>query len=147
MKKSINFKNRKASFEYTFLEECIAGIKLKGTEIKSIREGNVSFSDSFCYFKNGELFLKNLSISEYKNASHKQHETKRERKLLLTKRELRKLEAKSQNKGLTIIPYRLFINERGLAKVIIVLAKGKKLYDKRASIKEREIKRDLKENY
>lgn len=142
--KDINIKNRKASFEFTFIEEFVAGIKLVGTEIKSIRNGQVSFSDSFCYFKEGELFVKNLSISEYKNASFEQHEPKRDRKLLLTKKELRKLEPKAHEKGLTLIPYRLFINERGLAKLVIVLAKGKKLYDKREDIKKRDDERNMR---
>jgi len=145
MKKNISFKNKKARFEYSFLEEYVAGIKLVGTEIKSIREGKVSFSDSFCYFKDGELFLKNLSIAEYQKASFEQHEAKRDRNLLLTKRELRKLEAKSQDDGLTIIPYILFINDRGLAKVTIVLAKGKKLYDKRFSERLKTDKKQMRD--
>jgi len=141
--KIINLKNKKARFEFVFIEEYVAGIKLKGTEIKSIRESKVSFSDSFCFFKDGEIFLKNLSISEYKNASGAQHEEKRERQLLLTKKELRKLEVKAQDKGLTIIPYRLFINDRGLAKVVIVLVKGKKLYDKRQAERNKFDKKEM----
>ena len=144
MKKNISFKNKKARFEYIFLDEYVAGIKLVGTEIKSIRAGKVSFSDSFCYFRDGELFLKNFSISEYEKASFEQHEPKRDRKLLLTKRELRKLESSSRNDGLTIIPYIVFINERGLAKVTIVLAKGKKLFDKRNDIKKRDDERSMR---
>jgi len=147
MKNEVNVKNKKASFEFEFIEEFVAGIVLFGTEIKSIRNGGTSFSDSYCYIRDGEIFVKNLHISEYKFASYNQHEPKRDRKLLLTKREIRKLKEKTQEKGLTIVPSKLFINERGLAKVVIQLARGKKLHDKRESIKDREIKRDIRENY
>jgi len=144
--KNINIKNRRASFEFEFLEEFIAGIQLKGTEIKSIRNGEVSFSDSYCFFDKNELFVKNLSISEYKHASFAQHDPKRNRKLLLTKRELKKLQSKTQEKGLTIIPSRIFINEKGFAKMVIVLARGKKKYDKRQSLKIKDLKREVREN-
>ncbi len=143
MKNSINIKNRKAKFNYEFLDKYTAGIKLAGTEIKAIREGKANISESFCEFNNHELFVINMHVEEYSHASHFNHNPKSERKLLLQKRELRKLEKEVTNSGLTIIPLRLFINERGLAKLQITLAKGKKLYDKRETIKDRESKRRL----
>src|SRR5690606_35145495 len=118
-----------------FLEEYSAGIVLTGTEIKSIREGKVSMADAYCFFNKGELFVKNMNISRYENGTHYNHDPLRERKLLLSRRELRKLENKLTDKGLTVIPTRIFINDGGLAKLDIALAKGKKLYDKRESIK------------
>jgi SsrA-binding protein len=139
---NIQIKNRKASFEYHFLDTFIAGIVLTGTEIKSIREGKVNLQDAYCVFYGEELWVKQMHISPYTQASHYNHEMTRERKLLLTKRELKKLLGKNE-KGLTIIPTRLFINDRGLAKVEIALAKGKKLYDKRDDIKDRDIKREM----
>lgn len=142
-KSNINIKNRKAGFEYFFLDEYTAGIVLTGTEIKSIRAGKVSLSDSYCMFFGKELFVVGMHIAEYKNSGFCQHQPKRNRKLLLTKRELRKLKEKSQEKGLTIIPTSLFINKRGLAKLNIALAKGKHSYDKKESIKEKDSKRDL----
>ncbi len=142
LQKTINIKNKKASFEYYFLEEYAAGMVLTGTEIKSVREGKVSMADAYCFFHKGELYVKNLNISRYENGTYFNHDPLRERKLLLTRRELRKLENKLTDKGLTIIPTRLFINDSGLAKIEIALAKGKKLYDKRDSIKERDIKRE-----
>lgn len=142
LQKTINIKNRKASFEYYFLEEYTAGMVLTGTEIKSIREGKVSMADAYCYFSKGELYVKNLNIARYENGTHYNHEPLRERKLLLSRRELRKLENKLTDKGLTVIPTRLFINDGGLAKMEIALAKGKKLYDKRDSIKEKDMKRE-----
>lgn len=147
IKKEVSIINRKARHEFMFLEEYEAGIILLGTEIKSIRGGGVSFSDSYCYIKDNEIFIKNLHIAEYKNASFAQHEPKRDRKLLLTKREIRKLRERMMEKGLAIIPSKLFINARGLAKVVVVLAKGKKLWDKRADLKDKDAKRDIKENY
>lgn len=143
MKNTINIKNRKAKFNYEFLEKYTAGIKLAGTEIKAIREGKASIAESFCEFQDHELFVINMHVEEYSHATHFNHNPKSERKLLLQKRELRKLEKQVQNSGLTIIPTRLFINERGLAKLQIALAKGKKLYDKRETIKDRENKRRL----
>ena len=116
---------------------------LTGTEIKSVKEGKVNLGDSFCYFRQGELWLKNLHISEYKNGSYANHEPLRLRKLLLTKKEMRKLEGKIKEKGLTIIPYKIFFSERGLAKIEIVLAKGKKSFDKRESIKERDTQKEI----
>ena len=142
-KSNINIKNRKAGFEYFFLDEYTAGIVLTGTEIKSIRAGKVSLSDSYCMFFGKELFVVGMHIAEYKNSGFCQHQPKRNRKLLLTKRELRKLKEKSQEKGLTIIPTSLFINKRGLAKLNIALAKGKHSYDKKESIKEKDSRRDL----
>lgn len=143
MKNTINIKNRKAKFEYEFLDKYTAGIKLAGTEIKAIREGKASIAESFCEFQDHELFVINMHVEEYSHASHFSHNPKSERKLLLQKRELRKLEKEVKNSGLTIIPLRLFINDRGLAKLQITLAKGKKLYDKRETIKSRESKRRL----
>lgn len=142
LQKTVNIRNKKASFEYYFLEEYAAGMVLTGTEIKSVREGKVSMADAYCFFNKGELYVKNLNISRYDNGTYFNHEPLRERKLLLTRRELRKLESKLTDKGLTIIPTRLFINDSGLAKMEIALAKGKKLYDKRDSIKEKDIKRE-----
>ncbi|MFN8294657.1 MAG: SsrA-binding protein SmpB [Chitinophagales bacterium] len=135
--------NRKAKFNYEFLESYKAGMVLTGTEIKSVKEGKVNLGDSFCYFRQGELWLKNLHISEYKNGSYANHEPLRLRKLLLTKKEMSKLEGKIKEKGLTIIPYKIFFSERGLAKIEIVLAKGKKSFDKRESIKERDTQKEI----
>ena len=143
MKNAINIKNRRAKFEYEFLDTYVAGIKLAGTEIKSIREGKASIAESFCEFNNGELFAINMTVQEYSHATYFNHNPKTARKLLLKKRELRRLEKEVRNSGLTIIPLRVFINDRGLAKMEIALAKGKKLYDKRETIKERETKRNL----
>lgn len=144
MQKNINILNKKAKFEYELLEQYTAGIVLTGTEIKSIRLGKAQITESFCEFNdNKELFLINSSIEEYSFGTHYNHRAKSERKLLLNKKELRSLYRSLQNKGLTIVPLRLFINEKGLAKVDIALARGKKLYDKRATIKDRDIKRDL----
>jgi SsrA-binding protein len=144
--KTITIKNKKAYFEYFLLEEFEAGIVLTGTEIKSIREGKASFVDSFCAFSNGELFVKNLHISEYTLGTHYNHDPKRDRKLLLNRRELKKLEIKTREKGLTIIPFLLFINEKGLAKLKIALAKGKHSYDKRETLKNKDIKREIERN-
>lgn len=141
--KHINIKNRKASFEFEFLDKYIAGIILKGTEIKSIREGKASLTEAFCFFKKGELFIKQMHIAPYVLASHYNHEAVRDRKLLLSKKELDKLESKFEEKGLSIIPVRLFINDRGLAKMEIALGRGKKIHDKRQNIKEKDAKRDL----
>ena len=143
MKNTINIKNRKAKFNYEFLDKYTAGIKLAGTEIKAIREGKANIAESFCEFNNHELFVINMHVEEYSHATHFNHNPKSERKLLLQRRELRKLEKEVTNSGLTIIPLRLFINDRGLAKLQIALAKGKKLYDKRETIKDRENKRRL----
>ena len=141
--KTISIKNKKAYYEYFLLEEYVAGIQLTGTEIKSIREGKASFVDSFCTFINGELFVRNLHIAEYSLGTHYNHDPKRDRKLLLNARELRKLETKTREKGYTIIPFLLFINEKGFAKLKIAMAKGKHSYDKRESIKKNDIKREI----
>tara|TARA_R110002072_G_scaffold117281_8_gene248247 strand:- start:3533 stop:4000 length:468 start_codon:yes stop_codon:yes gene_type:complete len=141
--KTINIKNRKAKFNYEFLDKFTAGIVLKGTEIKSIREGKASIAESFCEFQDGELFVINMNVEEYSHASHFNHAPKSERKLLLNKRELMKLHKEVRAGGLTIVPLNLFINENGLAKLTIALAKGKKEYDKRDTIKERDTKRNL----
>ncbi|RSK38267.1 SsrA-binding protein SmpB [Mangrovimonas spongiae] len=144
MQKQIHIKNRKAKFQYEILDKYTAGIVLQGTEIKSIRNGKASIAESFCEFnEQGELFVINMTIEEYLYGSHYNHKPKAERKLLLNRRELKKLEKEVKNTGLTIIPLSLFINDNGLAKMVIALAKGKKLYDKRETIKDRESKRRL----
>jgi SsrA-binding protein len=143
---SPEIRNKKASFEYSFLQSYTAGIMLTGTEVKSIREGKANFTDSFCVIMNGEPFLKNMHISEYKEGSYNNHESKRIRKLLLNKEELRKIQNKMKEKGTTIVPVKLFFNERGIAKVEIAIARGKKLFDKRESIKEKDVKRQLARN-
>lgn len=141
--KNIQIKNRKASFEYFFIETFIAGIVLKGTEIKSLREGKANLQDAYCTFFKDELWVKQLHISPYAQAAHYNHDLTRERKLLLNKKELKKLAKGMQDKGNTMIPIKLFINDRGLAKIEIALAKGKKLHDKRENIKEKDVKREL----
>mgnify|MGYP001063218215 FL=1 len=143
MSSKINIKNRKASFEYQFIATFVAGISLVGTEIKSIRNNKANISDAYCVFNGNELFVKNLHIAEYSNGGQNNHEPKRERKLLLNKQELKKMLGKVKEKGNSIIPIRLFINEKGKAKLEIALAKGKKVYDKRESIKEKDQKRDM----
>ena len=139
----INIRNRQAGYEYELLDKYVAGLVLTGTEIKSIREGKVNLQDGYCYFKSGELFVKGVNITPYAQGTHYNHDATRERKLLLKRSELRKLESKSEEKGLTLVPTRLFLNERGLAKLEIALGRGKKMHDKRDSIKEREAKREL----
>lgn len=139
----VNVKNRQASFQYELLDKYIAGIVLTGTEIKSIREGKINLQDGYCYLNNGEVFVKGVNITPYAQGTHYNHEATRERKLLLKRSEIKKLEGKVAEKGLTLIPLRLFINDRGFAKLEIALGKGKKLHDKRESIKEREAKREL----
>ncbi len=141
--RTVNIKNRKASYEFEFLDKYVAGMQLMGTEIKSIRESLVNMQDAFCYFQGDQLYVKQLHIAPYAQGTHYNHESDRERKLLLNKRELSKLSEKSKEKGLSIIPTRLFITDRGFAKLEIVLGRGKKLHDKRDSIKEKDIKRDL----
>ncbi len=144
MQKNINIKNKKARFEYEVLDTYTAGIVLSGTEIKSIRLGKASITESFCEFNDsGELFVINMNVDEYSHGSHFNHKPKAERKLLLNKQELKKLRNEVKASGLTIVPLNLFINDRGLAKLRIALARGKKLYDKREVIKERDTKRDL----
>ena len=143
MKATIEIKNKRAKFEYFLSDDITAGIVLSGTEIKSIRMGKANISDSYGIFVAGELYIKNMFIAEYAMGSYNRHETRTERKLLLNKRELRKYEKKIKEKGFTIIPTRLFINEKGLAKLDIALAKGKQHFDKRNSIKDKDLKRDL----
>ncbi|MCX6280682.1 MAG: SsrA-binding protein SmpB [Bacteroidetes bacterium] len=143
MEKTVSIKNRRASFEYFLLQEFTAGIMLTGTEIKSMREGKASIADAYCSFKGSELFVVNMHIAEYSLGTIYNHEPKRERKLLLTKRELHKLLVKVKERGLTIIPTLFFINENGLAKLNIALAKGKHSYDKRESLKQKDIKREI----
>ncbi|HDZ13550.1 hypothetical protein LCGC14_0679600 [marine sediment metagenome] len=144
VKNNINIKNKKAKFEYELLDTYVAGIVLAGTEIKSIREGKASITQSFCEFnERGELFVINMQVDEYSHASHFNHRPKAERKLLMQRRELNKLRKDVTTSGLTIVPLKLFINDRGLAKLRISLAKGKKLYDKRETIKDRDSKRNL----
>ena len=143
MQNRINIKNKKAFFDYEILEKYVAGMQLKGTEIKSIRQGKASLADTYCYFLKNELWIKNMRISEYENASHFNHDPYRDRKLLLNRKELNKLEKQTREKGLTIIALRVFINEKGLAKTEIALARGKKQYDKREAIKQKDLKRDM----
>ncbi len=140
---NIVIKNKRATFDYELIERYTAGIQLFGTEIKSIRGGKAGLSDTFCSFINNELWVKNMYIAEYFFGTYNNHEVRRDRKLLLTKKELRKLVRATKESGLTIIPVELFIDEKGLAKLKIALAKGKKQYDKRQSLKEREDKRDM----
>ncbi|MGJ1264744.1 MULTISPECIES: SsrA-binding protein SmpB [Sphingobacterium] len=140
---NINIKNKRASFEYHLLDKYIAGLQLLGTEIKSIREGKANINDSFCAFFEKGLYIRNMHIAEYSHGSFYNHEAKRDRQLLLTKRELKKLRAKGDEKGFTIVPLRIFVNERGFAKVEIALAQGKKDFDKRDTIKDRDAKREL----
>lgn len=143
----MEIKNRKAYYEYNIETKYIAGMVLTGTEIKSLREGKASFNDSYCFFNKGELFVKSLHISEYNFGTHYNHEPLQERKLLLQKKELRKLENKIKEKGYSIIPLKIFISENGFAKMEIGLGKGKKIYDKRETIKARETEREVKRKY
>lgn len=143
MGNGIKIKNKRISWEYFLIEKLVAGIVLTGTEIKSIRGGKASLADSFCYFEEGELFVRGMHIAEYAYGTYNNHLAKRDRKLLLTARELRKLNTKVQEKGMTIVPVTLFINEKGLAKLEIALAKGKHFYDKRNSLKDKDHKREI----
>jgi len=140
---NIKIKNKRVSWEYHLIEKIVAGIVLTGTEIKSIREGKASLADSYCYFENGELFVRGMHIAEYTYGTYNNHLAKRDRKLLLTARELRKLNTKVREKGMTIVPVTLFINDKGLAKLEIALARGKHFYDKRENLKERDSKREI----
>ncbi len=139
----VNIKNKKASFEFQFLETYTAGIVLTGTEIKSIRNNKASITEAYCFLKNGELFVKNMHIADYEKASFYKHDPKADRKLLLTSHELGKLAKGVKNQGLTIIPLRVFLSDKGWAKVEIALAKGKKLFDKREDLKSKDAKRDI----
>lgn len=139
----ISIKNRRATFDYEIIETFTAGMVLTGTEIKSIRLGKVGLTDTFCFINNGEVWVKNMYIAEYFYGSYNNHVTRRDRKLLLNKKEIDKLQKSNDLTGFSIVPLKLFINEKGLAKLVIAVAKGKKVYDKRQSIKEREDKRML----
>lgn len=139
--KDINIKNKRARFDYEVLETFTAGMVLTGTEIKSIRQGKASLADTFCFVANGEVWVKNMHIAEYFYGSYNNHAARRDRKLLLNRKEIRRLAKDSEEAGITIVPLRLFINERGLAKLVIGLCRGKKEYDKRQSIREREDRR------
>ncbi|WP_319268782.1 SsrA-binding protein SmpB [uncultured Draconibacterium sp.] len=140
---NISIKNRKASFNYELIERFVAGIKLVGTEIKSIRNGKVNLTDSYCTLINGEMYVINLHIAEYEMGTINNHIAKRDRKLLLNKKEIEKLDKKVKESGLTIVPTKLFVNDRGLAKLEIALARGKKTYDKRETLKSKDAKRDI----
>ena len=146
MEKSVNIRNKKASHEYFLVQEVTAGIMLTGTEIKSIRDGTASIADAYCTFTGTELFVRNMHIAEYSLGTHYNHEPKRDRKLLLTKRELKKLATKVKERGFTIIPVLLFINEKGLAKLTIALARGKHAYDKRETLKQKDHQREMERN-
>lgn len=143
IEKNVEIKNRRASFEYSFLEKYTAGIMLMGTEIKSIRQGKINLTDAYCLFLGEGLYIRQMNISKYNEGTHYNHDPLQDRKLLLTKREIRKLQNNLKDVGLTIIPTRMYISDRGFAKVEIALAKGKKLYDKRDSIKEKDVKRSM----
>ena len=145
--RDINIRNKRASFEYSFLEKFIAGIRLTGTEIKSVREGKASIAEAYCVFIREELWVRNMNVNEYAKATHYNHEPKRDRKLLLNKQELKKLSGKLRDQGLTIVPLRMFISESGYAKLEIALAKGKKLYDKREDIKKRDVERETSRKF
>ena len=141
--KDINIKNRRATFDYEIVETFTAGMVLTGTEIKSIRGGHASLVDTFCYVNNGEVWVKNMNIAEYFYGTYNNHAARRDRKLLLNRKEIARLQKNGRDAGFTIVPLRLFINERGLAKLVIGIARGKKEYDKRQSIKERDDKRAM----
>ncbi len=145
-KQEVVIKNKKASFEYHFILEMEAGIMLTGSEIKSIRDGKANISDAYCSFENSELYVRNMHISEYKQATYLNHEPRRNRKLLLNKQEIRKLENKLKDKGVTVIPTKLYFNDRGICKLNIALAKGKKLYDKREDLKSKDNQREMARN-
>ncbi|MBU2913862.1 MULTISPECIES: SsrA-binding protein SmpB [Reichenbachiella] len=142
----VNIRNKKARYEYEFIDTYVAGLVLKGTEIKSIKEGKASLQEAYCYVGKGEMFIKGMHVSVYEQGTVYNHDPLREKKLLLNKSEIEKIETKSQEKGLTLIPLRLFVNARGYAKIEIALAKGKKIHDKRGSIKEKDVKRELERN-
>jgi len=144
---TVNIENRRAKFDFQILDTLTAGLILKGTEIKSIREGKAALSDSFCYFRNNELYVRNMHISEYSEASFSNHDPTRERKLLLNKHEINKLVKKMKDQGLTIVPLRLFLSEKGYAKLEIALAKGKKQHDKREDIKKKDIEREMNRKF
>ena len=141
--KDINIENRKARFEYELLDKYEAGIKLTGSEIKSLRNGNANIGESFCFISNGEMFIKNMYIAQYTEASYTNHDERRDRKLLLHKSEIRKISEKMKNQSLTIVATKLFINKKGIAKLNIAVSRGKKTHDKRNTIRERDMTRDM----
>ncbi|WP_300700754.1 SsrA-binding protein SmpB [uncultured Alistipes sp.] len=141
--KKINIKNKRATFDYEILEEWVAGVVLVGTEIKSIRAGKASMVDSYCYFDRGELWIRGVNIAEYAWGTCNNHTPRRDRKLLLTARELTRIERASQDRGLTIVGLRLFLNDRGLAKIVVGLARGRKSYDKREYLKQNDARREM----
>ena len=143
LEQKVLIKNKKASFEYELLDHYTAGLVLTGTEMKALRQGKASLADSYVQFYGGELWAKNTQISVYENGSYNNHQPKRDRKLLLTKREIRKIERQTKETGFTIVPVRLYINDHGWAKLDIAIAKGKKAYDKRESLKEKDDRRDM----
>jgi SsrA-binding protein len=143
LRSNVLIKNKRATFDYELLETFTAGLVLTGTEIKSIRLGKASLVDTYCLVERGELWVKNMYIAEYFYGTYNNHQARRDRKLLLTKRELKKMEGSAKNNGFTIIPTRLFVNEKGLAKIVVAIAKGKKEYDKRESIRQRDDKREI----
>ncbi len=139
----VNIKNKRATFDYELVDTYTAGIVLTGTEIKSIRQGKAGLADTYCYFMRGELWVKGMHVAEYFYGSYNNHDSRRDRKLLLNRKELAKLERATKESGFTIVPVRLFINEKGLAKLVIALAKGKKQYDKRQALKEKDDRREM----
>lgn len=139
----VDIRNKKATFEYFLIDEYVAGLVLTGTEIKSIRDGKANLTDAYCTFIGNELFVRQMHVSEYRFGSYMNHPAKRDRKLLLTRRELRKLQARTKEKGYTIVPVLLFVDDRGYAKLKIALARGKKFFDKRQTIKDKDTKRDM----
>lgn len=143
MIKNINIKNKRASYEYNLLDKFTAGMKLMGTEIKSIRTGNAQINEAFCQMKDGELFIVNMYIDEYKFGSFSNHKTTRTRKLLLNKKELKQIDKKITEKGFTVVPLKVFISDRGFAKIDVAIAQGKKIHDKRQSMKEKDNKREM----
>ncbi|MDR1225686.1 MAG: SsrA-binding protein [Prevotellaceae bacterium] len=140
---NVEIKNRRATFDYELVETFTAGVVLAGTEVKAIREGKVSLADSYCFFANGELWVKNMHVTEYRFGTYTNHFPKRDRKLLLHKKELQKLQRKVKEKGYTLVAYRLFFNEKNFVKLEIALARGKKSFDKRESIKEKDLRREM----
>ncbi len=142
-KSNVNIVNKRANFEYHINQKYVAGILLLGTEVKSVREGNVNLNDAFCFFKDDELYVRNLQIGIYRQGTHANHEPLRIRKLLLKKSELRKIRSKASEQGVTIVPLKIFFSETGYAKIEIALAQGKKSYDKREDIKKRDVEREI----